>query len=384
MSKCYITIFSCCVSRGIHLELIPDLNTSSFLNCFIRFTSRRGTPSLIITDNAKTFKAADKFIGKFYEDEQVREFISKNQIQWRYILAKSPWIGGFYERMVGTVKRCLRKVLGSARLAYDELQTILIEIEATLNSRPITYEYNEVGYEVLTPAHLIYGRQLTTLPEAVSEEDVTDTKFLARVRYLSSKKEHFCTRWHREYLADLREYHKLNHVEPDRIARIGEVVLVHQENISRSSWKVGVIEKVIKGRDGKVRGACVRLIARGKPVYIDRPVQKLYPLEVRAEMLKPDTSWTLVDRVASVASDRLRVKRAAAFDSCWKTRVMLDPGDKQEGVCGGGPAQGDHHREGVALSNSYDPVTRPFCMGEQCHAGITCKKRWIRPKKKFC
>ena len=138
MSKCYITVFSCCITRGIHLELAPDLNTSTFLNCFRRFASRRGTPSLIITDDAKTFKAADKFLGKLYEDEKVREFISRNRIQWRYILAKSPWVGGFYERMIGTVKRCLRKVLGNARLAYDELQTILVEIEATLNSRPIT------------------------------------------------------------------------------------------------------------------------------------------------------------------------------------------------------------------------------------------------------
>ena len=179
-----------------------------------------------------------------YEDEKVKEYISRNRIQWRYILAKSPWVGGFYERMVGTVKRCLKKVLGSARLAYDELQTIIIEIEATINSRPITYEYDEIGYEVLTPAHLIYGRRLTSLPELTPEEDVTDTKFLARLRYLSSKKEHFWTRWRREYLADLREYHRLNYAEPDRVAKVGDVVLIHQENTSRSSWSVGVIERL--------------------------------------------------------------------------------------------------------------------------------------------
>ena len=76
MSKCYIAVFSCCVTRGLHLELVPDLNMSTFLNCFRRFTARRGTPSLTITGNAKTLKAADKFIGKQYEDEKVREYIS--------------------------------------------------------------------------------------------------------------------------------------------------------------------------------------------------------------------------------------------------------------------------------------------------------------------
>ena len=107
MRKCYITVFSC-ITRGIHLELVIDLTTNTVLNCFRRFIARRGTPSLIITDNAKTFKAADNFLGKLYEDEKVKEYIARNRIQWRYILAKSPWVGGLYERMVGTVKRCLR------------------------------------------------------------------------------------------------------------------------------------------------------------------------------------------------------------------------------------------------------------------------------------
>ena len=104
---------------------------------------------------------------------------------------------GVFERMVGTVKRCLQKVLGSARLGYNELQTILIEIEATLNSRTITYEYDKIGHDVLTPAHLIYGRRITTLPEVMPGEDANDTKCLARLRYLSRKKDHFWTRWHK-------------------------------------------------------------------------------------------------------------------------------------------------------------------------------------------
>ena len=98
-----------------------------------------------------------------------------------------------------------------------------------------------------------------------------------------------------------------------------------------------MIEKLIVGRDEKVRGARVKLIAKGKPVYIDRPVQKLYPLEIRAKVAQPEPSNLAVD---SAALGRQRVKRAAALDSGWKTRVMLDPGDKQGGVCGGAVVQG--------------------------------------------
>lgn len=84
---------------------------------------------------------------------------------WRFNLEKAPWWGGFYERMVKGVKRCLRKTLGNARLSYNELLTVVIEIEGTLNVRPLTYVYEEGdSEEPLTPSHLMYGRRLTMLP----------------------------------------------------------------------------------------------------------------------------------------------------------------------------------------------------------------------------
>ena len=73
--------------------------------------------------------------------------------------------------MVGTVKRCLRKVLGNSNLTFDELLTILIEIEGTLNSRPLTFVYEEVGVEpALTLFHLIFGRKLSSLPDEVTSD----------------------------------------------------------------------------------------------------------------------------------------------------------------------------------------------------------------------
>ncbi|KAK3753065.1 hypothetical protein QZH41_005503 [Actinostola sp. cb2023] len=72
--------------------------------------------------------------------------------------------------MVGLVKGCLRKVLGNARLTFDELLTIIVEIEGTLNARPLTYEYEELEEEVLTPSHLIYGRRITSIPDEIVED----------------------------------------------------------------------------------------------------------------------------------------------------------------------------------------------------------------------
>ena len=89
-------------------------------------------------------------------------------IEWKFNLERAPWWGAFFERMVGCVKRCLRKVLGNAGLTFDELFTVLVEVEETLNSRPITYEYDETGEVVLTPSHLLFGRRVKTMPDMVA------------------------------------------------------------------------------------------------------------------------------------------------------------------------------------------------------------------------
>ena len=103
---------------------------------------------------------------------------------------------------MGTAKRCLKKVLGNTRLAFDELVTVLLEIEFALKGRPLTFEYDEVGGEMLTPAHLMHGRRLVSVPDEVKDEDSnseTESKLLKRFRYLTRKKKHNWNRWSREY-----------------------------------------------------------------------------------------------------------------------------------------------------------------------------------------
>ena len=113
---------------------------------------------------------------------------------------------------MGCVKRCLRKDLGNSRLMYDELSTILTEIESTLNLRPLTYLYDTLG-EALTPSHLLHGHRLSALSEGIdSEVDVNDDKgkLSTRSLYFTKLRTHFWNRWRREYMTDLREFHKLS------------------------------------------------------------------------------------------------------------------------------------------------------------------------------
>ena len=169
------------------------------MNCLRRFTARNGVPMLIISDNAKTFKATEKALSRLYDSREVRAYLENNRLQWQFNLERAPWWGGFFERMVGTVKRCLRKVLGNAKLTFDELLTTLVEIEGTLNCRPLTYTYEETEVEALTPSHLIFGRRLSSIPDEVVYDRDDDEDYQVgvtrRFRNLARRRVHFWNRW---------------------------------------------------------------------------------------------------------------------------------------------------------------------------------------------
>ncbi|GFX46926.1 integrase catalytic domain-containing protein [Trichonephila clavipes] len=158
------------VSRGANLEMIinsqfwmhgpqqlrtTENNWQKNLNCdssstnpceseetaLRRFISRRGLCSKILTDNAKTFKKSElelKNLWKIISDPTVKAFYASHKIYWQFIIERAPGWGGFYERLIRTVKLTFRKTVGRTTLFRDELETLLIEIEGVLNSRPLT------------------------------------------------------------------------------------------------------------------------------------------------------------------------------------------------------------------------------------------------------
>ena len=197
--KVWICLFTCCVTRAVHFEVVPDLTSEAFLRCFRRYVARRSTPSLVISDNASTFKSASKELEKILSDSGVIEHFTKGRIKWSYNLEKAPWWRGFYERLVKSLKRCLKKTIGRAKLSYDELVTVVIEVEMVLNCRPISYVSSEDLEEPLTPAHLIIGQRISTLPEVNSLPDkdfeVSHSDLSRRARHLNIVLDHFWKRW---------------------------------------------------------------------------------------------------------------------------------------------------------------------------------------------
>ena len=102
------------------------------------------------------------------------------------------------------------------------------------------------------------------------------------MKYLSLKLDHFWKRWKREYLSELREHHKRNVTKGGAIVEIGYMVIVAEEGVSREKWRLGKVEELITGKDGEIRGAKVKVLTKkGRPMYLNRPVQELHPLEVR-------------------------------------------------------------------------------------------------------
>ena len=129
---------------------------------------------------------------------------------------RAPWWGGFFERLIQNTKRCLRKTLRNAKLNYDELHTVLVEVEGTLNSRPLTYVSSDDPEEPLTPSHLMYGRRILSLPEVTGngqaslDHTVSSEDLPRRRKYLGLLLEHFWRHWNREYVTDLRNLHRQN------------------------------------------------------------------------------------------------------------------------------------------------------------------------------
>ena len=191
--KVWICLFTCCVTRAVHLELVNELSTSAFLRCLKRFTARRGLPRRIISDNAKTFKAAAKVIESMLNHPDVKDHLLNLKVEWNFNLEKAPWWGGLFERLFKSTKRCLRKMLGQARLSGDEMHTTIIEVESILNSRPLTYMSSADVEEPLTPSHLLVGRRLLSLSDDLTYLEDDDPNFelsteslQVRVRYLNS------------------------------------------------------------------------------------------------------------------------------------------------------------------------------------------------------
>lgn len=249
---------------------------------FRRFTSRKSLPRIMVSDNATTFNAASNHIRQLCQSTNVRETLSNHGTQWQFIPKRAPWYGGWWERLIGLTKTTLKKTLGRSYVSYERLQTVVTEIEAIMNDRPLTYVSSDASDpEVLTPSHLLYGRRVTSLPYQDVPDDILNGPTLGnqsslnkRSRVMATLISRFRERWKHEYLTALREHH-LKTGTIDQKIQIGDVVQIHDDVAPRLQWKLGIVEGLLTGNDGFTRAATVRT----KHGLTSRPIVKLFPLE---------------------------------------------------------------------------------------------------------
>ena len=251
-----LALFTCGSTRAVHLEVIPNLSPKTFIRSFKRFTCRRGIPRLVVSDNAKTFKTAARVLSSLFKLPEVQRYLLNLKVKWRFNLESDSWWGGFFERLIRSVKRCLKKILKNAKLSYEELLTVVTEVECVLNSRPLTYVSLKDIEEPLTPSHLMTGRRLLSIPDeiAVEKEKTSEVSLLTRrQRYLLLLLS--------QYVVELREHHRTKkETFTGHSIQLGDIATVMEEGkTNRGTWKLGKVQDVHPGNEGLERGATVEV-----------------------------------------------------------------------------------------------------------------------------
>uniref|UniRef100_A0A1X7URP5 Integrase catalytic domain-containing protein n=1 Tax=Amphimedon queenslandica TaxID=400682 RepID=A0A1X7URP5_AMPQE len=132
---------------------------------FKRFIAQRGLPWRVLSDNAKTFKRAAQLLREIVEHKDSSYYLAEYKIQWSFNIEKLPWWGGVFGRLICSVKRCHKKIVGRSRLTHEELLTVITDVVMIINSRPLSYITQDDLEEPIAPSHLLIGRRLISLSE---------------------------------------------------------------------------------------------------------------------------------------------------------------------------------------------------------------------------
>lgn len=252
------------------------------MNAFKRFLSRRGPCSFVYSDNGTNFIASDSYLKELFDFLKSNEYYSlfnnelaKHKITWKRSPPLGSHFGGIWEANIKCIKSLLFRVIGKQILTYEEMLTVLNQVEAVLNSRPLYVLSSDPSEPTaLTPSHFLSTKPLAFLPAAdVSGERAN---LLSRHSLMDSLVQTFWKRFKNEYLHNLQMREKWN--TASNPLTVGTIVLLNNENAPPLSWKIGRISEVFPGKDGRIR--CARVETSDGSSYV-RPTTKLSPLPIQ-------------------------------------------------------------------------------------------------------
>ncbi|XP_029054586.2 uncharacterized protein LOC114881867 [Osmia bicornis bicornis] len=273
--KGWICVFVCFSSSAVHLEVVSDYSTEGFLAAYRRFSSRRGIAHKLYSDCATNFIGAQAelkclFTSSSREHQQIASILSADNSQWMFNPPAAPHMGGKWEA-VKSIKYHL--TIGELLLTFEEFSTLLTQIEAVLNSRPLEPLSDDPGdISALTPGHFLIGSALNTIPEP-SLLDVSPGR-LSKWQLIQQRRLQSISKWH----------------HPSHDIKTGSLVLLTNEHLPPSKWPLARVTEVHTGKDALTRVATVKTAT----TTLIRPITKLVilPVHHQAELTPVETSST--------------------------------------------------------------------------------------------
>ena len=252
--KSYITVIVCMTTKAVHLELVFSLNSESLIMALKRFIARRGRCSHLHSDNGRNFVGCDRamketrsLLKETVENEEVRSYLLRNIISWTFIPPQSPHFGGIWEAGVKSVKYHLNRLFQGITPTVEEVNTALAEIEAILNSRPISGLTAEPDdFELVTPNHLITGFPAVQIPMLISETRLKSIKPSNNFNNVRNIVNSFWKKWRGDYYQSLTNKYKWS--SKGSAPEEGDLVLIKRNNDPPTFWARGRIIKHIPVR----------------------------------------------------------------------------------------------------------------------------------------
>ncbi|XP_011867599.1 PREDICTED: uncharacterized protein LOC105561856 [Vollenhovia emeryi] len=204
--------------------------------------------------------------------KKISRYCATNEVEWYFNPPSAAWWGGWWERLIRILKDLLKRILGRTSVNYEEMNTILCDCEAVINSRPLTYMTEEAsGTAAITPAIFLRDIQEDGVPDM---DQISKSHLSKSLRYRQRLKEELRKQFRIQYLGQLSQRNKNKHTATS--FSVGDVVLVANDLQKRLNWPMAGIKECYPGKDGQIR--VVRLkTADGE---LTRPIQKLIPLEM--------------------------------------------------------------------------------------------------------
>jgi len=274
-TKVWVAVFVCFSTRAVHLEVVEDLTSSAFIASLRRFMSRRGRCTRIYSDNGTNFIGAQRELAACMT--KIDKEMAKEEIEWHFNPPSAPHFGGLWENAVKTMKFHLARIMKDTRLTLGELGTLLCQIEACVNSRPmIPLSSDPSDLEALTPAHFLIGGPIFLPPEIDITKETANG--LRRWKYVQYLMQTFWRRWENEYLPQCQVRGKWTN--KTRSWAVDDVAIIRGECTHPTKWKLGRVIELHPGKDQIIRVVTLRL-ANG--TQIRRPIVKLCRLPIEED-----------------------------------------------------------------------------------------------------